>query len=94
MLSQAQIDFFHANGYVNGGLVLTDAEVETLRAETMRVIEERERTDIPQPVLVRNLGRASNAMVMVANDGVVIVRPYGPTAAALPATSYASMISV
>ena len=63
MLSHAQIDFFHANGYVNGGLVLTDEEVETLRAETMRVIEERERTDIPQPVLVRNLGRDDSAQV-------------------------------
>jgi phytanoyl-CoA hydroxylase len=63
MLTPAQIQFFHANGFVNGGHVLSDEEVETLRAETMRVIEERERTDIPQPVLVRNLARNDDAPV-------------------------------
>ena len=63
MLTQAQIDFFHANGYVNGGQVLTDDEVESLRSETMRVIDERERTDIPQPVMVRNLARDEGAPV-------------------------------
>lgn len=63
MLSQAQIDCFKANGYVNGGVVLTDAQVEDLRSETMRVIEERDRTDITQPVLVRNLARTEGAPV-------------------------------
>jgi ectoine hydroxylase-related dioxygenase (phytanoyl-CoA dioxygenase family) len=63
MLSREQVAFFKANGYVNGGRVLTDDEVETLRSETMRVIDERERTDIPQPVLVRNLARSENAPV-------------------------------
>ncbi len=63
MLTQAQIDFFKANGYVNGGVVLTDAQVEDLRSETMRVIEERDRTDIAQPVLVRNLARTEGAPV-------------------------------
>ncbi|MFN3980496.1 MAG: phytanoyl-CoA dioxygenase family protein, partial [Caldilinea sp.] len=57
MLTQQQIDYFKANGYVNGGQVLSDDEVEVLRAEIMRTIEERDRTDIPQPVLVRNLSR-------------------------------------
>jgi hypothetical protein len=41
MLSQQQIDFFKANGFVNGGKVLSDDEVEVLRDEVMRVIEER-----------------------------------------------------
>jgi ectoine hydroxylase-related dioxygenase (phytanoyl-CoA dioxygenase family) len=63
MLSQQQIDFFHANGFVNGGRVLSDDVVEVLRAEVMRVIEARERTDIPQPILVRNLARDENAPV-------------------------------
>ena len=39
MLSQAQIEFFHANGYVNGGKVLSDEEVEVLRSEIMRTID-------------------------------------------------------
>ena len=57
MLSQDQIDFFHANGYVNGGKVLSDEAVETLRGEIMRTIEDRERTDVAQPVMVRNISR-------------------------------------
>lgn len=56
MLTQTQIDQFHVNGFLNGGQLLKDEEVEELRAEVMRVIDERERTDIPQPVLLRNLG--------------------------------------
>ena len=55
MLTNAQIAQFKANGFLNGGVVLNDDEVEELRSEVMRVIEERERTDIQQPVLVRNL---------------------------------------
>ena len=38
MLTQEQIEFFHANGYVNGGKVLSDEEVEVLRSEIMRTI--------------------------------------------------------
>ncbi len=63
MLTQEQIQQFHQNGYLNGGKVLDDDEVEVLRAEIMRVIEERDRTDIPQPVLVRNLSRDKNSPV-------------------------------
>ncbi len=63
MLSAEKIKFFQENGYVNGGLVLTEDEVEVLRAETMRVIEERDRTDIPQPVLTRNLSQTDDAPV-------------------------------
>ncbi len=63
MLRADQIEFFHTNGFVNGGLVLTEEEVETLRAETMRVIEQRDQTEIPQPVLVRNLARNDAAPV-------------------------------
>jgi ectoine hydroxylase-related dioxygenase (phytanoyl-CoA dioxygenase family) len=63
MLSEQQIADFQANGYVNGGHILSDDEVEELRGEVMRVIDERERTDIAQPVLVRNLARDDNAPV-------------------------------
>jgi ectoine hydroxylase-related dioxygenase (phytanoyl-CoA dioxygenase family) len=58
-----QIADFHAKGFLNGGHVLVDEEVEVLRGEVMRVIEERDRSDIPQPVLVRNLSRDENAPV-------------------------------
>ncbi len=55
MLSPEQIATFHKNGFVNGGPVLSDAEVEALRGEITRVIDERERTDIAQPVRIINL---------------------------------------
>jgi phytanoyl-CoA hydroxylase len=63
MLSEQQIADFNARGFVNGGRVLTDEEVEALRSEVMRVIEERDRSDIAQPVLVRNLSRDENTPV-------------------------------
>jgi phytanoyl-CoA hydroxylase len=63
MLSQEQIDTFHANGYVNGGKVLSDEEVETLRSEIMRTIEERDRSDVAQPVMVRNLSKDESSPV-------------------------------
>ncbi len=56
MLTPTQIEQFHVNGFLNGGQLLNDEEVEELRGEVMRVIDERERTDIPQPVSLRNLG--------------------------------------
>ena len=55
MLSQSQIDQFQRDGFLNGGLLLNEAEVEELRSEVMRVIDQRERNDIPQPVHARNL---------------------------------------
>ena len=63
MLNNQQIAHFKATGYLNGGAVLTNDEVEALRDEVMRVIEERERKDIPQPVLTRNLSRDPNVQI-------------------------------
>ena len=55
MLSDQQVKEFKANGFLNGGILLDDATVEVLRSEVMRVIEQRDRTDIPQPAVVRNV---------------------------------------
>ena len=63
MLTEEQIAQFHANGYVNGGQVLSDDEVEVLRSEVMRTIDERERDDVKQPILCRNLSRDTNSPV-------------------------------
>ena len=63
MLTEAQIAQFHANGFLNGGQVLTDEEVEVLRSEVMRTIDERERSDVKQPVLCRNLSRDEGSPV-------------------------------
>ena len=63
MLTDAQMISFRENGYVNGGRLLSADQVERLRAEVMRVIAERDRPDIVQPVLCRNLSGDENAPV-------------------------------
>ncbi len=55
MLTQQQVEQFHANGFLNAGPVLPTLEVQRLRDEIMRTIEERTNPDIPQPVSCRNL---------------------------------------
>ncbi len=63
MLNKEQIDFFHTNGFVNGGKVLSDNEVDILRSEIDRVIKNQDDSSIPQPVLLRNLSGNDNAPV-------------------------------
>ena len=57
MLTDAQTSEFHNRGFLNGGLLLDDGQVEALRRELDRVIRDRDRTDVPQPVHLRNLNR-------------------------------------
>ena len=54
MLTPAQVAEFKSQGYLRGAKMLDDAQVDELRAEIDRVIEQRERKDIPQPVLCHN----------------------------------------
>ena len=63
MLSNAQVAEFHEAGYLNGGALLDDGHVEVLRAELERAIREQDREDVPQPVLLRNLGRNDAAPI-------------------------------
>lgn len=63
MLSDTQIQQFEATGYLNGGTVLDDDTVETLRGDVIRIIEARDNPSAPQPVLLRNLGKSDNAPV-------------------------------
>ena len=70
MLSKQQIETFERDGFVKGSRVLSDEEVETLRAETLRVIDdyqkgvERDR----QPVRVSNLtGDDANPVWQIVN---------------------------
>lgn len=55
MLTEAQVSQFRRDGYLHGGRVLSDEQVELLRGEIQRVIDDQNRPDIPQPVLLRNL---------------------------------------
>ena len=63
MLTEQQVAQFKTNGYLNGGRVLSDDEVEELRAELDRVIRDQENPDRSQPVLIRNLARDDGAPV-------------------------------
>lgn len=54
-LSELQVELYRRNGFVNGGAVLDDETVEVLRAETLRVIDDRDNPQVRQPVLLRNL---------------------------------------
>ncbi|HLL88340.1 MAG TPA: phytanoyl-CoA dioxygenase family protein [Tepidisphaeraceae bacterium] len=55
MLTEAQVAFFKANGYVKGNRVLSDDQVEQLREETLRVIRQREDKSVRQPVMCHNM---------------------------------------
>lgn len=54
VLTQSQVEAFKRDGFLLGPKMLEDAEVETLRSETLRVIADREKAG-PQPDVVRNL---------------------------------------
>ena len=54
-LTDLQVDLYRRNGFVNGGPVLDDETAEVLRAETLRVIADRDNPQVKQPVLLRNL---------------------------------------
>jgi phytanoyl-CoA hydroxylase len=55
VLTNNQIEEFKSRGFLNGGVFLNEETVEVLRGEVMRVIEERDRTDIPQPARIENV---------------------------------------
>lgn len=57
MLTSQQLQDFHNNGFVKGSRVLTDEQVEVLRAETLRVIEDHTQGTVRerQPVQTANL---------------------------------------
>jgi len=63
MLTEEQVAEFQALGFLNGGQLLDDDAVEVLRSELARVIEEKDREDISQPVHIRNLGGDDTAPV-------------------------------
>ena len=67
MLSADQIREFHDTGYLLGARVLCDNQIESLRIETLRVIDQREAKDIPQPVLCHNMGRPDAPIWQIVN---------------------------
>ena len=68
MLTNEQVRQFERDGYLRGGSVLSDDEVDTLCAEMERVIHDRDRIDVRQPVLCRNLtGNSESPVWQVVN---------------------------
>ena len=56
MLNQTQVDTFREKGFLLGNRVLSDEQVDELRSELARVIDDYEKADVPQPVHIANLG--------------------------------------
>ena len=67
MLTPQQVQQFERDGYLLGGKVLDDRQVEVLRAEVLRVIDDRERTDLPQPVMCHNMGKPDAPIWQIVN---------------------------
>ena len=67
MLSPEQEERFHRKGFALGGQVLDDAEVDTLRAEIQRVIDDRDNPDPPQPVMLHNMSKAETPVWQIVN---------------------------
>lgn len=63
MLSEEQVESFHKDGFVTGSVILSDQRVDELRAELDRVIGNRDRTDVAQPVRLANLSRVEESPV-------------------------------
>jgi len=67
MLTEEQIAAFRADGFIKGGRVLDDAEVDELRAEMERVIDHRDKDGVAQPVLLSNLGSEQRPVWQIVN---------------------------
>ncbi|CAN5484920.1 hypothetical protein BH09PLA1_BH09PLA1_05460 [soil metagenome] len=67
MLTTEQAAAFERDGFVLGSKVLDVAELESLRDEVSRVIDQRDQQDEPQPVLLRNLGSESAPVWQIVN---------------------------
>jgi phytanoyl-CoA hydroxylase len=63
MLTPAQVSEFKSQGYLRGNTVLTDEQVEVLRGEVERVIEQRDREDVKQPVMCHNFSKVAGTTV-------------------------------
>jgi ectoine hydroxylase-related dioxygenase (phytanoyl-CoA dioxygenase family) len=75
MLTDQQAAFFQANGYFKGNRVLSDTEVEELRAELERVIRDKDKGG-RQPVLLRNFSRTTDTVTWQIVDIWMASKPF------------------
>ena len=69
MLTSSQIDEFHRNGFLNGGRILTDRELEALRADLDHILEKGPdgfTSEEPQPVSFRNMSQRGDESAALA----------------------------
>lgn len=62
MLSKLQVARFEAEGFLKGGRVLSDPQVEELRGELERMIRDRDKGG-RQPVLLHNMSRTADQAI-------------------------------
>jgi ectoine hydroxylase-related dioxygenase (phytanoyl-CoA dioxygenase family) len=67
MLTPAQIESFRRDGFVLGSRVLDEEQLDTLRGEMQRVIDDRADHSKPQPVMLRNLGEEHAPVWQIVN---------------------------
>src|ERR1043165_5034461 len=70
MLSPSQVSQFDRDGFLNGGRVVSDAQVEELRNELDRVIQTHQRgfkDNEPQPVLTSKWGTGGEVIWQIVN---------------------------
>lgn len=66
MLTPQQVEEFQTNGYLLGGRVLRDEEVDHLGQEIFRVIDQQ-KSSAPQPVRISSAGTAERFYVQIVN---------------------------
>ncbi len=69
MLTPSQIDEFHRNGFLNGGRILTDDELNELRSDLDSMLEKGPdgfTGDEPQPVSFRNMSKRDDEPAALA----------------------------
>lgn len=67
MLSQTQVAQFLKDGFLKSSKVLTDDQVESLRSELQRVMENRDNPNVQQPVRFINISRAETPVWQAVN---------------------------
>jgi ectoine hydroxylase-related dioxygenase (phytanoyl-CoA dioxygenase family) len=63
VLTEAQVQQFNRDGFLRGARVLTDEQVEELRDELARVIDNRDNPASKQPALLRNLSTGPDTVI-------------------------------
>jgi phytanoyl-CoA hydroxylase len=66
MLGESEVQQFKRDGFLRGGRVITDAQIDVLRAELDRVIANRD-LPVKQPVLLRNISGEGSPVWQIVN---------------------------